>query len=83
MQTITISKLKTHLSAEIKKLKKNGGLEILQRDVPVARLVPVEESQKLKYHSRARGPFRLLKPVVELDFDPVGLLLEERRQERL
>lgn len=83
MQTITISKLKTHLSAEIKKLKKNGGVEIVQRDVPVARLVPIEAKATLKFYSRAKAPFRFLKPVIEVDFDPVDLLLEDRRKERI
>jgi antitoxin (DNA-binding transcriptional repressor) of toxin-antitoxin stability system len=83
MQTITISNLKTHLSAEIKKLKKNGGIEIVQRDVPVARLMPVEERGTLRFYSKAKAPFRFLKPVIEVDFDPVELLLEDRRKERI
>lgn len=84
MQTITISKLKNNLSAEIKKLKKSGGIEIVQRDVPVARLVPIETEEKptLNYYSRAKGPFKFLDPVVEVDFDPIESLLEERRKDR-
>ena len=83
MQTITVSQLKTHLSSEIKKLKKSGGIEIVQRDVPVARLLPIDESNGLRYHSQARAKFRFIKPVVELTSDPVDILLEDRRKERV
>lgn len=79
MQSITISELKAHLSSEIKKLKDNGGIEIVQRDVPVARLIPIaNNSSKIHYHSRAKRKFSFLKPVVEVNFDPIDILLEER-----
>ena len=84
MRTITISELKNNLSAEIKKLKETGGLQVLQRDIPVARLLPIaDESATLPYHSRAKGRFRFLKPVVQVDFDPVEILLEDRYKERI
>ncbi len=83
MQRITISKLKDNLSAEIKKLRKNGGLEILQRDVPVARLMPIEKNKSVIYCQRPARAFRFLEPVVEADFDPIADLLEERRKERI
>jgi len=80
MQTITVSKLKAHLSAEIKKLKKSGGVQIVQRDVPVARLLPMEESDAISFHSRASKPFKILPTTFEVDFDPVETLLEDRRK---
>ncbi|MBV6493462.1 MAG: hypothetical protein LDLANPLL_01485 [Turneriella sp.] len=83
MRTITISKLKNNLSAEIKKLKKNGALEILQRDVPVARLVPLEKKESLKFLSHATRKFELRKSPIEVDFDPIADLLEERRKDRM
>lgn len=83
MQTITISKLKNNLSAEIKKLKKTGGLEVLQRDVPVARLVPVEGHKGLRYYFRANKKFRFLRPIVEVNFDPLQILFEERQKGRV
>lgn len=83
MQTITISKLKNNLSAEIKKLKKSGGIEIVQRDVPVARLIPIEEKPKLEIYSRAKGPFKFRRSPIEVDFDPIESLLEERRKDRM
>lgn len=83
MQTITVSQLKTHLSAEIKKLRKNGGIEVVQRDVPVARLLPIDENNGLRYHSRTSAKFHFLKPVIELASDPVDILLEDRRKQRV
>jgi antitoxin (DNA-binding transcriptional repressor) of toxin-antitoxin stability system len=82
MQKITISRLKNNLSAEIKRLRKNGGLEILQRDVPVARLLPIEKDRTLSYCQIGTEPFRFLEPVVHVDFDPIADLLAERRKER-
>ncbi len=82
MQKITISKLKDNLSAEIKKLRKNGGLEILQRDVPVARLMPIKKEKSAGYCQHPTKTFRFLEPIVEANFDPIADLLEERRKER-
>lgn len=82
MQEITVSQLKAHLSAEIKKLKKNGGVQIVQRDVAVARLLPIAENAPLTFQRKASKSFKLLKPVVELRSDPVALLLEDRQKDR-
>lgn len=82
MQEITVSQLKAHLSAEIKKLKKNGGVQIVQRDVPVARLIPIADHTPLTFQNKTNKSFKLLKPVVELESDPVALLLEDRKKDR-
>ncbi|MBS0618782.1 MAG: type II toxin-antitoxin system Phd/YefM family antitoxin [Spirochaetes bacterium] len=80
MQTITVSQLKTHLSAEIKKLKKSGGVQIVQRDVPVARLLPIESPESISIVSAAVLPFEILPTTFEVDFDPLEDLLADRRK---
>ncbi|MFO1470964.1 MAG: hypothetical protein U1F27_08020 [Turneriella sp.] len=82
MQEITVSQLKAHLSAEIKKLKKNGGVQIVQRDVAVARLLPIAENTPLTFQRKTNKNFKLLKPVVEMKGDPIAILLEERQKDR-
>jgi len=83
MQSATISHLKTHLSAEIKKLKKTGGLRILQRDLPVAVLLPVGDESGIKIASVAKTKYRQHKPYTNLAIDPVEMLLEDRRKQPL
>ena len=61
-------------------------LTILDRDTPVARVVPVSGSETLRVREPAKRVAKLrdvsLPPPVRLHVDVVDLLLEERQGER-
>lgn len=82
MISINISRLKANLSAEIKKLKQTGGVQIVQRDVPVAQLLPLTNEKNIQFFSRAQKTFKFLKSDLEVDFEPAEILLEERHRDR-
>jgi len=43
MEAISISKFKTHLSSELKKVRNGTGIVVLDHNYPVAELIPVEK----------------------------------------
>ena len=68
METISISKLKAHLSGELKKVQKGTKLVVLDHNHPVAELIPLTEGETL-FVKRAKQPyvFRELLPLVSKD----------------
>jgi prevent-host-death family protein len=96
MKTATISQAKDHLSQLIARVKRGETVLILERDRPVARLVPIDaacsdEEERLTELERrgvlrraAVRPLQKLPPPIRL---PEGLsvleaLLQEREQAR-
>jgi prevent-host-death family protein len=79
MMTISISKLKTHLSAELKKVKAGETLMVTDHSREVALIVPLPEKVPLK--SKASVPFQLEehKPLVKTDPQTI---LQELREDR-
>jgi prevent-host-death family protein len=84
METISISNLKAHLSATIKRVRAGNRVVVVDRDIPVAEITP--------YPHRKRGISirRALKKKMSgsihlgarLDVDPADYLLEDRRRDR-
>ena len=83
MRTVTIADLKNNLSRYLREVRGGEYITVLSRDVPVARLVPLERAgNPLATHAPDPAGTRLqdvpLPPPLTIDIDIVGLLLDER-----
>jgi prevent-host-death family protein len=87
MKGVGVAELRTRLSEYLRKVRRGRTLVVLDRQTPIARLVPYEDDAALL---RLRPPLpdapRLqdvpLPPPLRLRIDVVTLLLEERQGHR-
>ncbi len=84
MKSVRIAELKSRLSEHLRQVRRGSSITVLDRDTPVARLVPYEDDgAALTVREPARDAPRLrdvpLPPPLELHHDAVELLLEERQ----
>ena len=87
MKTIRIAELKARLSEYLREVRRGRALTVLDRDTPIARLMPYGSGNE---PLSVRGPARRfpslqrvpLPPPLKIDVDVVELLLEERQGER-
>ena len=77
MTTISVSDLKTHLSAELKRVRSGTVLTVVDHRHPVAQLVPIGDDGLFVSEAVARYEYRELTPLMEND--PLRALEEERR----
>ena len=87
MTEVRIAELKARLSEYLRKVRRGHAITVLDRDTPVARLVPHGGSRGLLPARKPSGTAGSLQevqlpPPLKLDFDIVDLLLEERQLER-
>ena len=86
MKEVRIAELKARLSEYIRAVRNGESISVLDRDTPVAQIVPVRERVALRIRMPAPGtppPFRVRLPKpLKLDVDIVDLLLEERQGHR-
>jgi antitoxin (DNA-binding transcriptional repressor) of toxin-antitoxin stability system len=88
MKTVRIAELKAHLSAHLRSVRRGQKLTVMDRETPVAQLVPydVGKPQALTVTRRkAGGPATgrvALPPPLSLKRDVVDFLLEERQGDR-
>ena len=83
MESISISNLKTHLSATLKEVVKGIHYLVMDRDHPIAEIIPYSEKQRLIItlpKSKAKKIINSFKGKVKLD--PVEYLLQDRRGNR-
>lgn len=82
METISVSKLKAHLSAELKKVKAGATITILDHNHPVAKIVPVEPELEPLEMIEATRKFecRTFPPILEKG--SIMKTLEEERADR-
>jgi antitoxin (DNA-binding transcriptional repressor) of toxin-antitoxin stability system len=83
MESISISNLKTHLSATLKEVVKGIHYLVMDRDHPIAEIIPYSEKQRLMItlpKSKAKKIINSFKGKVKLD--PVEYLLQDRRGNR-
>jgi prevent-host-death family protein len=75
-----IAELKTNLSAYLRRVKRGETVTVMDRDTPVAQLVPVETCRPPIRIRRARGSLGEVRipPPLRTRSDIVTLLLEER-----
>ena len=84
MESISISNLKTHLSATLKEVVKGIHYLVMDRDHPIAEIIPYSEKQRLMItlpKSKAKKIINSFKGKVKLD--PIEYLLQDRRGNRL
>jgi len=86
MKQVRIAELKARLSEYLRAVRRGESIAILDRDTPVAQLVPVRERSALRVRkpaSDAPPPGRVRVPKRgKLTVDVVDLLLEERQLHR-
>jgi prevent-host-death family protein len=82
---VGVAALKAKLSAYLRVVRRGQRLVVLDRDTPVACVVPYESAEPLRV-GRPLGRRRLqdvpLPPPLSLGIDVVALLMEERQGER-
>lgn len=84
MTVVRIAELKSHLSEHLRKVRRGRSLTVLDRDTPIARLVPYEEDSagltvRLPLPNARKLQDVCLPPPIRLRKDIVTLLLEERQ----
>ena len=86
MKQVRIAELKARLSEYLRAVRAGESIAVLDRDTPVAQLVPVRERSSLRIRKPGRGAPPLNRVAVpkraKLDVDVVQLLLEERQGHR-
>ena len=85
MRTVRIAELKAHLSAHLKAVRRGQTLTVVDRDTPVATIVPYRTEPPSRL--RIREPLRklhttALPPAPPGPTDSLTALLEERRERR-
>jgi prevent-host-death family protein len=86
MKNVRIAELKSRLSEYLRAVRAGETIAVLDRETPVAQIVPVRERARLKVRRPPPGTpapnrVRLPKPL-KLNVDVVEVLLEERRGNR-
>jgi antitoxin (DNA-binding transcriptional repressor) of toxin-antitoxin stability system len=76
MKTISVSKLKAHLSAELKEVKKGSRIIVLDHRHPVAILSPYEEEPLFAREAQQPYSYKELEPLTTVD------LLDKMEEER-
>ena len=84
MNTVRIADLKSRLSEYLRKVRNGRSITVLDRNTPIARILPYEENgASLKVRSPLPETPKLsrvtLPPPLRLSRDIVTLLLEERQ----
>ncbi len=86
MKEVRIAELKSRLSEYLRAVRHGETISVLDRETPIAQIVPVRERVALRIRTPAPGTpppnrVRLPKPLT-LNVDIVDLLLEERQGHR-
>ena len=86
MKAVRIAELKSRLSEYLRAVRNGETISVLDRETPVAQIVPVREGVALRIRKPVPGApppnrVRLPKPL-KLKVDIVDLLLEERQGHR-
>lgn len=87
MNTVRIADLKARLSEHLRAVRRGRTLIVLDRDTPIARIVPyTKEADALQIRKPRPGAPRLadvpLPPPLKLKIDILDLLAEERQSHR-
>lgn len=80
MSDVGIAELKARLSEHLRSVRNGNTLTVLDRDTPIARIVPYA-TQPLEIRKAKRRPRDLkLPPKLSRRTDSVAILLEDRRR---
>lgn len=79
MSKVRIADLKAHLSEHLRKVRGGRSLTILDRDTPIAQIVPYEAEAPLEVRRATRKPSDLrLPPLLSVATDSLSVLLHDR-----
>lgn len=82
MKRVGVAELKARLSRYLRLVRRGEALTVLDRDTPVARILPYDAPEPLVIRPPAPGATRLqdvpLPPPLPLDVDILDLLAQER-----
>jgi len=84
MKKVGIAELKSHLSAHLKAVRKGQIVTVMDRDQPVARIVPFVDRGGEFLVRKATGSIHDVKlpPPLKPPIDSLSVLLETRRADR-
>ncbi len=86
MKEVRIAELKSRLSEYLRAVRSGETISVLDRETPVAQIVPVRERVALRVRKPAPGtppPNRVRRPKpLKVNVEIVDLLLEERQGHR-
>lgn len=87
MKAVGIAELKSRLSEHLRAVRRGASLTVLDRETPIARIVPWKrDDDRLRIRRPLPNAPMLsqvpLPPPLRFDGDIVDLLLEERREDR-
>lgn len=86
MKQVRIADLKARLSEHLRAVRAGESIAVLDRDTPVAQLIPIRDLGALRIRKPAQGSVPLHRVVVPKQARPtvdvVQLLLEERQSHR-
>jgi prevent-host-death family protein len=80
MSNVRIAELKAHLSEHLRSVRNGGTLTVLDRDTPIARIVPYATQSLELRKARRRLRDLELPPKPAKRTDSVALLVEDRRR---
>jgi prevent-host-death family protein len=79
MNTVRIADLKARLSEHLRTVRRGRTLTVLDRDTPIARIVPYNESEPLRVRRATREPREVaLPPPPDQPTDSLAVLLRDR-----
>jgi antitoxin (DNA-binding transcriptional repressor) of toxin-antitoxin stability system len=74
---MNISHLKTHLSDALRSVRRGEHIVVLDRDTPIAEVIPIVEKENLILSSPS-GPMRYPRQAHPTGKDPMDFLLADR-----
>ena len=78
---VGIAELKSRLSEHLRSVRKGNTLTVLDRDTPIARLVPVDQAQPVEIRRATRRVRDLPAPrSASARTDSLAVLLDDRRR---
>ena len=79
MRRIRIAELKAHLSEHLRKVRRGHTLTVLDRNTPIARIVPYLSESPLEVQRATRKPRDLRLPAPPpVETDSLSVLLQDR-----
>ena len=79
MKKVGIAELKAHLSQQLREVRRGHTLTVLDRDTPIARIVPYDADTPLEMRRATRKPCDLrLPPPPSTPTDSRTVLLQDR-----
>jgi antitoxin (DNA-binding transcriptional repressor) of toxin-antitoxin stability system len=79
MKTMTISAFKARISSELKRVRKGERIVLLNRDIPVAEVVPYSKANET-FIRPPQGKLKFERVSFTVEVDPLIYLMEDRNK---